>query len=88
MSSLCISLTSETNFFLFFIEVLVKKMGIRYLGCLLHNFDIEDFTFSYIICRGLRILTKECQAVKLFSKHLKIDDQVTFLYFIFLQLDG
>lgn len=35
-------------------------------------------------CRGLRILTKECQAVKLFSKHIKIDDQVTFFTFTFL----
>ncbi|KAL2900775.1 Protein CMSS1 [Bienertia sinuspersici] len=32
---------------------------------------------SLEMLRGLRILTKECQAVKLFSKHLKIDDQVT-----------
>lgn len=31
---------------------------------------------SLEMLRGLRILTKECQAVKLFSKHLKIDDQV------------
>ncbi|XP_021724437.1 protein CMSS1-like isoform X2 [Chenopodium quinoa] len=32
---------------------------------------------SLEMLRGLRILTKECQAVKLFSKHLKIDEQVT-----------
>ncbi|XP_021766366.1 protein CMSS1-like [Chenopodium quinoa] len=34
---------------------------------------------SLEMLRGLRILTKECQAVKLFSKHLKIDEQVTLL---------
>ncbi|KMT11010.1 hypothetical protein BVRB_5g112300 [Beta vulgaris subsp. vulgaris] len=34
---------------------------------------------SLEMLRGLRILTKECQAVKLFSKHLKIDDQVALL---------
>ncbi|XP_057540928.1 uncharacterized protein LOC130818749 [Amaranthus tricolor] len=34
---------------------------------------------SLEMLRGLRILTKECQAVKLFSKHIKIDDQVALL---------
>ncbi|PPD85763.1 hypothetical protein GOBAR_DD17304 [Gossypium barbadense] len=29
--------------------------------------------------RGMRTLTKECHAVKLFSKHMKIDEQVSLL---------
>ncbi|KAH9627276.1 hypothetical protein KSS87_006234 [Heliosperma pusillum] len=34
---------------------------------------------SLDMLRGLRILTKECQAVKLFSKHIKVDEQVAML---------
>ncbi|KAK9665055.1 hypothetical protein RND81_14G087300 [Saponaria officinalis] len=34
---------------------------------------------SLDMLRGLRILTKECQAVKLFSKHMKVDEQVAML---------
>ncbi|XP_074291975.1 uncharacterized protein LOC141618797 [Silene latifolia] len=34
---------------------------------------------SLEMLRGLRILTKECQAVKLFSKHIKVDEQVAML---------
>ncbi|KAL8143306.1 hypothetical protein V2J09_016338 [Rumex salicifolius] len=34
---------------------------------------------SLELLRGLRSLTKECQAVKLFSKHLKVEEQVKWL---------
>ncbi|XVF29323.1 hypothetical protein REPUB_Repub15cG0111000 [Reevesia pubescens] len=34
---------------------------------------------SIELLRGMRSLTKECRAVKLFSKHMKIDEQVTLL---------
>ncbi|XVE81096.1 hypothetical protein DITRI_Ditri15bG0035800 [Diplodiscus trichospermus] len=34
---------------------------------------------SIELLRGLRSLTKECHAVKLFSKHMKIDEQVALL---------
>lgn len=34
---------------------------------------------SLELLRGLRALTKECQAVKLFSKHLKVEEQVELL---------
>lgn len=30
------------------------------------------------MCRGLHSLTKQCPAVKLFSKHLKVEEQVVF----------
>ncbi|TYH49712.1 hypothetical protein ES332_D10G155000v1 [Gossypium tomentosum] len=34
---------------------------------------------SIELLRGMRTLTKECHAVKLFSKHMKIDEQVSLL---------
>ncbi|XP_022722408.1 protein CMSS1-like isoform X2 [Durio zibethinus] len=34
---------------------------------------------SIELLRGMRSLTKECRAVKLFSKHMKIDEQVSLL---------
>ncbi|KAK2975422.1 hypothetical protein RJ640_014003 [Escallonia rubra] len=34
---------------------------------------------SLEVLRGLRPLTRECQAAKLFSKHMKVEDQVSFL---------
>ncbi|XP_052206575.1 uncharacterized protein LOC127810972 [Diospyros lotus] len=34
---------------------------------------------SLELLRGLRSLTRECPAAKLFSKHMKIEDQVSFL---------
>lgn len=34
---------------------------------------------SLELYRGLRPLTKECHAAKLFSKHMKVEDQVSFL---------
>ncbi|MBA0724966.1 hypothetical protein Golax_021603, partial [Gossypium laxum] len=33
---------------------------------------------SIELLRGMRTLTKECHAVKLFSKHMKIDEQVVY----------
>ncbi|KAK3038356.1 hypothetical protein RJ639_031452 [Escallonia herrerae] len=34
---------------------------------------------SLEVLRGLRPLARECQAAKLFSKHMKVEDQVSFL---------
>jgi hypothetical protein len=29
-----------------------------------------------LVCRGLKMFTKECRPVKLFAKHLKVEQQV------------
>lgn len=41
----------------------------------------------FYVCRGLHSLTKHCPAVKLFSKHLKLEEQVVFYSYIDLSIE-
>ncbi|KAM6545712.1 hypothetical protein CsatB_026448 [Cannabis sativa] len=43
---------------------------------------------SIDLLRGLRSLTKECHAVKLFSKHMKVEEQVVFNFLVHRFVDG
>jgi hypothetical protein len=47
---------------------------------------VQEHVFSFALhilldneatgCRGLKMFTKECRPVKLFAKHLKVEEQV------------
>ncbi|EXB54268.1 hypothetical protein L484_013998 [Morus notabilis] len=64
-------------------EVLCEKQmleGKVDLGCPAILIISSSAMRSIELLRGLQSLTKECPAVKLFSKHMKVEDQVVALF--------